>query len=190
MVKVLSFSLFLVERYRAQIHTDLLQDLREISRETDKLLKQQILIRAKLQNPNQEKPTKEVAKPKEVGVPVKRKFENDVDRPTNIPAQSKTKTGTTSLAAPVLSRSYASQLKSTTSVHSSTTLDVSQVSYEVEEGEDIDLIGESMNAVNADRSSARKETEVLSDAKKAMKLEKRPNSSLTQAEMKAMLAKK
>ena len=56
---------------------------------------------------------------------------------------------------------------------------MSQISYEVEEGEDIDLIGESMNAVNADRSSARKETEVLPDAKKAMKLEKRPNSSLT-----------
>ena len=64
----------------------MLQGLREISRETDKLLKQQILIRAKLENPSQENTKLSGGKTKEVEVPVKRKFENDLDKPTNIPA--------------------------------------------------------------------------------------------------------
>lgn len=51
-IKVLGFSHFLIERYKAQIQTDLLPGLREISRETDKLLKQQIVIRSKLENPS------------------------------------------------------------------------------------------------------------------------------------------
>jgi len=67
--------------------------------------------------------------------------------------------------------------RSSASVRSSTTIDVSQVSVEVEEGEDIDLIGESLQAVNAERQSSKVET--LPEAKKAMKIEKRPNSSLT-----------
>jgi len=41
--------------------------------------------------------------------------------------------------------------------------------------------------LNSDRSHRNKDT-VLPEVKKAMKLEKRPNSSLSQAEMKALIA--
>ena len=166
----------------------MLQGLREISRETDKLLKQQILIRAKLENPSQENTKLSGGKTKEVEVPVKRKFENDLDKPTNIPAQPKSKTGTTSTAAPVLQKNYLSHQKSTASLRSSNTLDASQISIEVEVGEDIDLIGESLSAAKADRLKSQKQTNVLPEVRKAMKLEKRPNSSLSQAEMKTLVA--
>jgi len=82
--KVLTFSLILIQRYKAVITTDELSSLRELSRETDKLLKSQIVIRSKLENPNQDKSTKEISK--DLGVPVKRKFENESEKPTNIPA--------------------------------------------------------------------------------------------------------
>lgn len=55
--------------------------------------------------------------------------------------------------------------RSSASVRSSTTIDVSQVSVEVEEGEDIDLIGESLQAVNAERQSSKVET--LPEAEKS-----------------------
>jgi hypothetical protein len=45
----------------------------------------------------------------------------------------------------------------------------------------------SETTLNSDRSHRQKET-VLTEARKTMKLEKRPNSSLSQAEMKALIA--
>lgn len=66
----------------------MLKELRQTTRETDKHLKQQIAIRCKIEEANSDQPTKltTTMKAKEVGVPVKRKFENEVDKPTNIPA--------------------------------------------------------------------------------------------------------
>ena len=100
--KLLSFVLVVVTKYKAQIQTEMLKDLRQTSRDTDMLLKQQIAIRCKIEDTLQEQPTKPSTsiKTKEVGVPVKRKFENEVDKPTNIPAQARPKSS--AIAAPTL----------------------------------------------------------------------------------------
>lgn len=56
-------------------------ELRQITEFTDDLLKKEIVIRNKIENSGAEFPSKPTTslKTKEIGVPTRRKFENDFD---------------------------------------------------------------------------------------------------------------
>jgi hypothetical protein len=72
------------------------------------MLKKEILNRCKLEASTSDVPVTPItsAKAKESVVPVKRKFENDHEKPTIIPAQPRPKTG--NLPTPVFQKNYLS----------------------------------------------------------------------------------
>ena len=81
-----------------------------------------------------------------MGVPVKRKFENEVEKPTNIPAQARPKSS--AIAAPTLQKNFLSTQKSVSALHQSTPVSLDAINVEMSE----DGAAGSETTLNSDRS--------------------------------------